>query len=129
MTDRELLERAAKAAGVFLTRETMAAAWPEYVWSANNEPVFDGERLRGAVFWYGEDGEIGGTEELLWNPLANDGAALRLAVALQLDIEHEDGLCPGVWVNDEGELYEVDPYAATRRAIVRAAAATLKDDQ
>jgi hypothetical protein len=49
-----------------------------------------------------------------WNPLTDDGDALRLAVQLGIDIS-------------ESQLVYFDkhsrnPYAATRRAIVRAAA-------
>jgi len=64
-----------------------------------------------------------------WNPLNDDGDALRLAVKLQLQIT------PGTYNKDEfsafhagrGEAIEhwstmQDEYAATRRAIVRAAA-------
>lgn len=65
-----------------------------------------------------------------WNPLTDDGDALRLAVKLRLAIyppEAEgDGATistPGVdgeWITEECTN---DVYAATRRAIVRAAAA------
>lgn len=57
-----------------------------------------------------------------WDPLAYDGDAFRLAVALNLTIAlHTHGVG---WV-DVGHIKELtgsDPYAATRRAIVRAAA-------
>ena len=64
--------------------------------------------------------------DLYWNPLDDDGDALRLAVKCKLDLFlHE----LGALVNDGNglgiELEERlagDPYAATRRAIVRAAA-------
>lgn len=124
MTDRELLEKAAMAAGIFLTRETMASVLPKYQWDDTDEPVFDGDDMRGVVLWYGEDGEIGGTEALCWNPLADDGDALRLAVALRIslsmlpqivDATAGDVMCHEPWYDD--------PHAATRRAIVRAAAA------
>ena len=55
-----------------------------------------------------------------WNPLTDDGDALRLAVKLGLGIEFFSS-----WVVANGghdEDRESDPYAATRRAIVRAAA-------
>jgi hypothetical protein len=58
----------------------------------------------------------------LWNPLTDDGDALRLAVKLNLSIhQHQHG---AGWV-DVGPIKILtggDPYAATRRAIVRAAA-------
>jgi len=47
-----------------------------------------------------------------WNPLEDDGDALRLAVKLKL--WSHSGM--GAFLDD------VDPYAATRRAITRAAA-------
>lgn len=97
MTDRELLELAAIACG------ELKGDW------IGNENYFDGVLGR-------------------WNPLADDGDALRLAVGLcmNVDINRVDGItvvlygycCP------ESVLEEhcLDPYAATRRAIVRAAA-------
>ena len=50
----------------------------------------------------------------VWNPLTDDAQALRLAVALNLDMTR---LQSGIAWDD------ADRYAATRRAIVRAAAA------
>ena len=95
MTDRELLELAAKAAGIktSLHKET------DSLW-------IDGPRV--------------------WNPLTDDGDALLLAAKLGFIIDlgpvscsvHErDGR------KDVGfEWRNEDPYAATRRAIVSAAA-------
>ncbi len=60
-----------------------------------------------------------------WNPLTDDDDALRLAVKLQLDF-YVDGKQAGCWIDDFVCLVEDingDPYAATRRATVRAAAA------
>lgn len=58
-----------------------------------------------------------------WNPLTDDGDALRLAVKLNLDV-HFWPDCPNPWVEAmaQDELLGTDSYAATRRAIVRAAA-------
>lgn len=63
-----------------------------------------------------------------WNPLDDDGDALRLAVGLNMGISipvfrkpRADIVCfrdSSVNIIEEGD----DPYAATRRAIVRAAA-------
>ena len=81
MTDRELLELAAKAAGYTLGSTTL--------------------------------------DDDYWNPLTDDGDALRLAVRLELNI------LPGVAQDGEGRIIvdkTVDPLADTRRAIVRAAA-------
>ena len=92
MTDRELLEMAAKAVG--------------FKWVS----VYD--------CWYDSN-----THYDHWNPLTDDGDALRLAVKLKLLVNQDDG---GVYVSGEipslREEYGNDPYAATRRAIVRAAA-------
>ncbi len=96
MSDRQLLERAAKAEG---------------------HGVYFDERS-GLTFL---DNKATG---VLWNPLHNDGDALRLAVKLRLVVEvGRDGTL--VYTDDPGicELHEGDPEASTRRAIVRAAAA------
>lgn len=57
--------------------------------------------------------------EAFWNPLLDDGDALRLMVKLKIDVALYNKC---VSVNDTPlEFYGDDPYAATRRAIVRAA--------
>jgi CRP-like cAMP-binding protein len=103
MTDRELLELAAKAAGYELTQ------WP------------DEDFLRA---------EVEPNWRPKWNPLADDGDALRLAVKLRMDLTQMTTagrqqvlrvLGPGS-IDRTYEIAEDDPYAATRRAIVRAAA-------
>jgi len=126
--DKNLLEKAAKAAGVFLTPKTMAAGWAECTWDDTDEPEhIKGGGMRGTVFWYSESGELGGTEKLEWNPLADDGDALRLAVKLGIDVQQfVDSRMVEAWKHPHqacGEDYGDDPCAATRRAIVRAAAA------
>jgi hypothetical protein len=99
MSDRELLEAAAKAAEF------------EFL-------VVDGsprirERWEWAWSW--------------WNPLTDDGDALRLAARLKLNIAQGDF---SVCVNDEADIDEAElvrnedeRLAVLRRAIVRAAAA------
>ncbi|MES2625893.1 MAG: hypothetical protein V4628_11495 [Pseudomonadota bacterium] len=70
-----------------------------------------------------------------WNPLENDGDALRLAVKLQLTVCNEQiGAGVAYCTRDEGEDFPMiysgndqaevvaEDYAATRRAIVVAAA-------
>ena len=58
-----------------------------------------------------------------WNPLTDDGDALRLAVKLDMIIDvRGNHSAVAVWP-DVVEPIDKDPYAATRRAIVRAAAA------
>ena len=92
MTDRELLELAAKAAGL-------------------KEGI-------GGAFWT-EDGGV-------FDPLTDDGDALRLAVNLGLAIHVWSDETTAMNCRDESDVKVVeggdDPYAATRRAIVRAAA-------
>ena len=95
MTDDELLKLAAKAAGLSHLIEAK---------------VF-GDEYAGQ-----------------WNPLADDGDAFRLAVKLRLSIENgEYDVSVEVWyelsnLRRVNEFYGNDPFAATRRAIVRAAA-------
>lgn len=95
MDDKELLELAAKAAEIEL-------GWP-------------------AVDGYKVDFGRG-----VWSPLTDDGDALRLAVKLKMQVS-----CSGrfvnvqigrEWIETDAMFENLDPYAATRRAIVRAAA-------
>ena len=96
MTDKELLELAAKAAG---------------------------------VGYADKEGKFVPFVPETWNPLTDDGDALRLAVKLRIELEFYDGF-EEVFATEntieaisQTEPYKNDPYAATRRAIVRAAAA------
>ncbi len=77
-----------------------------------------------------QDGRVSdwrpGRENVLvpWNPLTDDGDALRLAVKLLFEIDMGRG---SVAVRHSSgikvlEAFNLDPYAATRLAIVRAAA-------
>lgn len=104
MNDRELLEMAAKAVG------------------------------NGAQWDCGARGMMvltpAGNDAMTWNPLNDDGDALRLAVKLKLcvDVSDEEGDRKDVSVGT-GDLSVVeyewlgdDPCADVRRAIVRAAA-------
>ena len=106
MTDREFLELAAKAAG-------MKEKW-----------------VNGGI-WIREQ-----FCEVPWSPLEDDGQALQLAVTLNLGIranrqdhwQYADQTIV-IWDDHEGiprqlrQEHDGDPMAATRRAIVRAAAA------
>lgn len=114
MTDKELLERAAKAAGIEV-----------YGWPTDDPTCLC---LRGTT--------------ISWNPLTDDGDALRLAVKLGFNVapySYFSERCqkPATVKRSGGgktkdlivcfptykESFEkYDPYAATRRAIVRAAA-------
>ena len=112
-TDRELLELAAKAAGMKIHAKNQA----------ERDELIDPST---AGLWI-----VNG--QTSWNPLADDGDALRLAVKLHLEIDHNHKLDNDMWVmaSPNGLMAgpsveiedEADRYAATRRAIVRAAAA------
>jgi hypothetical protein len=112
MNDRELLKDAAKAAGINLVFDP--DGWPrDCTGMAPAMNVFSAK---------------------LWNPIDDDGNALRLAVKLRISVwvDSSDACCS--WVPEgqhpfaEGmeqlaeEITNNDPYAAARRAIVRAAA-------
>jgi len=107
MTDRELLELAAKAAG-----------YTHYEYVEND--YRDGRKVTG---------HYDSLLEVCINPLTDDGDALRLAVKLGLVIEigyaARGFLVVRTNTDNWKEFREAwgnDPYAATRRAIVRAAA-------
>lgn len=137
-TDRELIEFAAKAADIFLTPETLSAVFPKWKWDNEYEPVYiEGGCMSGWVVCYSYSGELAGTERIEWDPLEDDGDALRLAVELKLDIsfgnsyyfdEGDMTFCGTRWDSRESQTFKRfvkhgnDSYAATRRAIVRAAA-------
>ena len=105
MTDREYLELAAKAAGI------------ELRWHPDGTAYSDS---RCKDYWG------------VWNPLTDDGDALRMAVKLFMFVDSAAGapdsfgaelVRAGNEVVDKTEpRTHNDPYADTRRAIVRAAA-------
>ena len=108
MTDRELLAYAAKAAGIQFSE------------------------LGGGARYAPQPGIM--QPYVPWNPLTDDGDALRLAVKLEIFTgRFYDCVVPACfasWSNRGRSLWEPagdDPYAATRRAIVRAAAAIGKE--
>jgi hypothetical protein len=107
-TDRELLEKAAKAAGY--------------------EDGLYGELSGDAPVLYFQS--VG-----LWDPLGDDGDALRLAVKLgmALDLPRHKGFGTSARVQRAGAtgqtVFHNDPYEQTRRAIVRAAAALPEEQQ
>jgi hypothetical protein len=105
MTDQQLLELAARAAG-YEPGNYEDGKWFE---------VRYGMR---AALWL-KDAEV------YWNPLGDDGDALRLAVKLRLDIMPGD-VDQEVSTRDYAAMATEpngdDPYAACRRAIVRSAA-------
>ena len=109
-SDRELLELAARA-----------ACFPIHDWNGD-WPVEYVER------WNGNPNEPPEQDVVYWNPLSDDGDALRLAVKLRLEIYFFDGFSEVVAEHNAAsfeagrEQYAEDMNAATRRAIVRAAA-------
>lgn len=112
MTDRELLEKAARAAGLSFDAERSIDGW---LYCTPWMPLLECEPTSDGGFW---------------SSLRNDGDALRLAVRLRIDIEFDFDRIDAFW---QGRLMATeylysaptptDPYAATRRAIARAAAA------
>jgi hypothetical protein len=85
-----------------------------------NELLELAAKAAGLSFW----------QENSWNPLVDDGDALRLAVKLRIDVffhaSRVEGHVAGGRIPPvraiEREDYGDDPLTATRRAIVRAAA-------
>lgn len=104
--DRELLELAAKAAGFAVNARTQAER--------------DAIGAGGVGLW------INGVSTC-WNPLTDDGDALRLAVKLRMEVDAWGaGASAAVKTNGRAMIsephYGDDPERSTRRAIVRAAA-------
>lgn len=84
----------------------------------------DAARAAGHSYpWY----EAHGGQMRAWNPLTDDGDALRLAAKLWLYVFHVHGKAhagiQGRFWRTEGWFPDGDQLSATRRAIVRAAAA------
>ena len=108
MTDRELLEAAAKKVGVNLALTI---------------------RPDGLPFWCEERGLALAWAPGWWNPLADDGDSARLRRALRIVVQWFPNDVAAMHWSDEGrgrswaEMYGDDPAAAERRAVVRAAAA------
>ena len=103
MIDEELLELAAKATGSDFSNKLI--------------PEVQGKRKGPFI--------LKGSRWVQWNPLDDDGDALRLVVRLRLSPMMRTLGCDTTDLNGTAGAYEKwggDPYAATRRAIVRAAA-------
>lgn len=122
MTDKELLERAAMAAGMEVGFESGQWFWCEH-------------GPRGTGMYQASSGYTH------WNPLTDDGDALRLAVKLGIALHHDDAdsVMAGL-LRQQRVPFTIDGFgswfwkeclrdnsgdrsAATRRAITRAAAA------
>ena len=122
MTDRELLERAAKAAGMYVLPEP----WPEvdgwFFCLQHEKPALHFRKVGNLHAYFAP-----------WTPLTDDGDALRLAIKLRITITYRGNAADCFtlperpekswphwtqpWGRDAG-----DDTAATRHAIVRAAA-------
>ena len=106
MSDKELLELAAKAVGMHVKAQRVDA-------DDKFTHLVVGQKFK--------------PEKIDWNPLTDDGDALRLAVKLRIKHErHINQPYVAAWAPDIVGRFEEsegsDPCAATRRAIVRAAA-------
>lgn len=109
MNDRELLEAAAKANGLVIDSLRQQER------DAEINPAGAGLWIKNGKTW--------------WHPLDDSADAFALMVRLRLDVcrphKKHDAVC--VWVDTLRDFIEepdgTDPEAATRRAIVRAAAA------
>jgi hypothetical protein len=130
MTDKEMLEYAAKAIGLRVGREPNGLERGRYdlYWSLIHRELVWHDKTAGSEY----------PEPVFWNPLTDDGDALRLAVRLGLHARQfpiiDDGFdaplgMVEVWRVDGDDPMHVeflrsgdDRLAATRRAIVRAAA-------
>ena len=105
--DRELLELAAKAVGISDYKVVKTIGGHEAL-------------------------SFVGRSAIPWQPLIDDADALRLAVKLKFEVSVDvvSTSISGICDSDKDfvlELHGDDPYAATRRAIVRAAAEIGKD--
>ena len=103
-TDRELLELAAKAASIKALRDPHGA-WRDCTNCVSLMNIFSAPT---------------------WNPLTDDGDALRLAVKLEIEVRNFNGKAHAgkqdkFWCTEEW-FPDANPYAATRHAITRAAA-------
>lgn len=105
MTDRELLELAAKAAGKKIT-------WVSPSCGGGDVPYIN----------------VGSFTPTIWNPLFNADQGLRLAVSLGIEVSYHHDACKALAVapgysRGRGEHWvEGEPVRATLRAIVFAAA-------
>lgn len=114
-TDRELLELAARAYFEQEVADGVCSFW----WDEKEQAI---------VYIHGANQDHNGSDvELLWIPRDDDGDALRLAVKLSIDIkqygDHVVAWFEGGFIGTGRIQYDGDPCAATRRAILLAAAA------
>ena len=114
MTDREMLKLAAKAAGYYFHGLRVGLDYENCFVSTTNDP----------------------DDWIIWDPRGDDGDALRLAVKLMIRVSVNRAFPLGIPGSVTAEypdrdcfyfalgeaVTNGDPYAATRRAITRAAA-------
>lgn len=118
MSDRELLEMAAKASGIEFV-------WKNCRYMTGPADMYGVRAIRDELTPFLSCG-------LFWNPLIDDGDAMRLAVKLRLSMELYCGEAviyfddttggDGRLVQDDGDDVGMSDTELTRRAIVRAAA-------
>jgi hypothetical protein len=125
MTDRELLELAAKAAGW--------TGWQSKhgYWNLTSPEGETSVRCSEWTDWHRYDPDTGklregptfadAISETDWSPLTDDGDALRLAVKLEIDLCYGANYVIADGVQEPTVNNANDPCSATRRAIVRAA--------
>lgn len=105
MTDRELLELAARAEGIDGPYVEADEGIPAYIYATDENDC-----------------------NFCWNPLHNDADALRLAVKLELSLDLFSDRIAVAWTDEHGNfpqnVYDCtgDPLSTARRAIVSAAA-------
>ena len=126
MTDQELLEMAAKAIGLEHEGYANPACGDYY------HPRDGDAGLRTSFDVKNESSLCDGSGA--WNPLTNDGDALRLAVNLRMNVFHAVGAAYSLPSDDDGDFEKVvsyrdagGPEKATRKAIVLCAAEIGKD--
>lgn len=102
MPEREMLEMAARAAGMMDGGRPLSTSLDGTLWAGTGMAVRP------------------------WRPHDDDGQAFRLAVALRIDVQHdqqEECVFAGEYAGQCFEDWNGAPLAATRLAIVKAAAA------
>jgi len=112
MTDREMLELAAKAAGIWVGNDDFT------------DPI-DRKYVDSMGLWV----HVGNLEDMgkWWNPKNNDGDALRLAAKLHIGVEFWPDVVRA-WSGDSDQIFDEQALdhngnhaSAVRSAIVRAA--------
>ena len=104
ISDRELLELAAKAVGI-----------PGEYREGHDPAIYGSDECNWGIWKYPS----------MWNPLENDSDAFHLMLQLQIDISfwrEEDSVCVSIYQNSRATAVGAIGAFELRRAIVRAAA-------